>query len=536
MGRLAAGRVPVYVATGLLLALLATAGICRAADDAVAVGSAPQNSGSTARVTVNEIDRLVGSYHRLSANDMLRVNFFDGRQRQSWEVSVDGAGNVTLPYIGTVQVAGLLPAAAAARLQEQFQQYYRQPLVDLNVLEFGQLQVFLVGSDQPGRLVTMRSGETLYGLLQSYVYTPVSDEASRYPGIEPVDPGSYRRVHLIRGAFDPASGSLPGPPPLQQLQPLAESSSEPAEAGDEGDGIAEGGRSGILLSSAPASVIKKAADFQSLAAYTGWTAFIEKCRQDSACSVEVYDPLLAAREANPAALAVPLLPGDIVYLPTPLRSVTVFGVAQPGRYELLEEENLADVLRLAGTVDLNSDLCNAIIERDDGCCNQAQLYVDIASGMNHLEELAAFEVQDRDIIRIQPRERRIFVLGEVQQAGAFDYAYDSLVTDYLAQAGGMTGDANTGWLALIRGNRDRRYPLEPAEVIQVNFKEIQKGHEMPNDYRLLPGDTIYVPPKGASFSFSQVISSLTSGFAIFKLFDDGNGSSNNGNGNGDTGN
>ncbi len=523
MGRNLAAVAGGAVRVWLVMLLVAAALVARpalAADDAVDVGKVGQTTSTPVRLS--ESDRLVGSFHRLGPNDLLKINFYDGRERLNWEVTVDGQGEVTLPYVGVVKVGGLLPYEAADRLLEQFRQYYKQPLLDLSVLEFGQLQVFLVGSDQPGRLVTLRSGETLYGLLQNFVYTPVSDEASRYPDVEPVDPGTYRRVHLIRGAFDPGSGELPG-----KLATAAPALALVADTeADDSDSITTPG-SGLLLSAPPAAVVSRSAEFSSLAEYTGWSAFVEQCRHDPDCSVEVYDPLQAAREANPAALSVPLMPGDIVYLPSPRRSVTVFGVSQPGRYELLGEENLADVLRLAGTVDLNSDLCNAVIERDDDCCTQGQIYVDLASGLEHLDELAAFAVQDRDIIRVQPRERRIFVLGEVQAAGAFDYAYDSIVSDYLAQAGGMTGEANTGWLALIRGNRDRRYPLEPAQVVQVNFKEIQKGHPMPDDYRLLPGDTIYVPPKGASFSFSQVISSLTSGFAIFKLFDDGNNSSNN---------
>ena len=54
-------------------------------------------------------------------------------------------------------------------------------------------------------------------------------------------------------------------------------------------------------------------------------------------------------------------------------------------------------------------------------------------------------------------------------------------------------------------------------MIQVNFKDLHAGRSMEFDTSLLPGDVIYVPPKGASFKASEIISAtgaIITGFAV----------------------
>lgn len=512
MGLRRAGVYRLLTMISTLLATLLAATTVPAADSASSDRGSGGSNVLTAPLQPSGEDRLSSSYHQLGPNDFLRVNFNDGREQNTWEIRVDGKGEVNLPFVGNVPVGGLLPSEAAEMLTEKYSRYYKQPSLSVVVLEFGQFDIFLAGSDLAGLDLKVANGTTLYQVLQENLYTipRTADPAL----IKPLaTPGEYRRIQLVRGADPLAGGSAPGP-----LN--TDSTAAPAE---------EATGSGLLLSTPPPAAVSRSANFSGLPAYTGWSPWVEACLSNPSCSVSTFDPLQAAREGNLAALDVPLQPNDVIYIPSPQRSVQVYGLAQPGRYELLDEENLADVLRLAGTADLQSDLCNAVIERIDDCCSQGQIFVDLAAGMHDISILADFKVEDGDTIRISPRERRIFVMGEVNEAGAFDYNYDDIVTDYLALAQGMTDDANTGWLAIIRQNRDKRYPLEPADVIQVNFKEIHKGHQLPDDYRLLPGDTIYVPPKGAQFNFQQVISSLTSGFAIFQLFDN-NSSGNNSSG------
>lgn len=460
-----------------------------------------QDLPASALSEVESQDRLIGGFHMLSANDLLQVRFFDGQEQDLWEVVVDSAGEIHLPYVYSVSVAGMTPREASEMLTERFRQYYKNPLAEVTVLEFGEFEVYVLGTDIPGRMMRLANGARLLDLLRQIIGLRL---------------GKYRRIHLVRGGFDLHALLTAPPGPIGTI------------ANDSVYG------SGSLLATAtPSSVARSELGLPS---YAGWLPWIEERKRDPASTVAVLDPLRAAREGELSAVNVVLEPGDLVYVPTAERFVEIEGTTLAGRYELLDEKTLGEVLRLAGTVDYQGDLANTVVERVDASGARLYWYVDLLPAMDKVSAIASFEVQSGDVIRIAAQERRVFVLGEVNVAGAFEHEYDMVVTDYLALAQGMTREANTGWLAIIRQPRDRRFPVQPAHVMQVNFKEIQKGHRLPNDYSILPGDVIYVPPKGFRFSFRDIIQTVSSGVsavAVISSLSDSGGNSSNGNGSGD---
>jgi protein involved in polysaccharide export with SLBB domain len=392
-------------------------------------------------------------------------------------------------------------------------------------------------------MLRVKTGSTLLDLLTNNIYTP--NAIYRAMKIRQADLGRYRRVHLIRGGFDPVNpgGSLPaealeaspdwtgdavaeqpgGAAWTQAEGDAASESAGPADAAEDNAASAVGGE--MLLSLSTSAVARGRAP--GLAEYSGLTAWVEDAARRNPGALQVVDPLLTLREAHPGAVSVQLQPGDVIYLPAPRRTVRIEGLSRPGTYELLSERSLADVLRMAGSVELRYDICNAVVERRDPCCEFQQMYVDLTPGKDDVSNLADLEILDGDTIRLYPRETRIFVHGEVNLPGVFAYNYEDTVSDYITLAQGMTSEANEGWIAIIRQNRDRRYPHEPADVIQVNFKEIHKGHVLPDDYTLKPGDTIYVPPKGERFTLDTVIRAIGTGISTFAVIDQLSGNGNN---------
>jgi hypothetical protein len=209
--------------------------------------------------------------------------------------------------------------------------------------------------------------------------------------------------------------------------------------------------------------------------------------------------------------------GDVIYIPAPERYVDISGVAKPGRIELLTEQTLGDVLRLTGSVQYDKDLRNAVVERFAPDGRLVQLYYNVYPLLQDAANMAGFVLQNRDKISFLAPERRIFVLGEVLEGGAFSFQPDSTVLDYIALAKSHTPTANMAWIAIIRQNRDRLDPFAAAEVIRVNFKELHHGECLAANYFPLPGDVIYVPPKGDEFKLTDIFAALdpvVSGYAI----------------------
>lgn len=430
--------------------------------------------------------QLDASNHRLAEGDYLLAQVFDGKSQVDYYPQVDAAGEIQLPLIGSVYVADLTPREAAELLTNEYRSYYHKPYVSLQLLNYGKFEVFVFGPDFPGRIHRVDNGTRLLDLLTL---------------LELAGCGTSRRIHVVRGDFD--------------FSPLA--------------GVTAGSTSitsheNTLAIPSPSTVSR--AD-NNLAAQINWRAWINVRKKDPESQVLVIDPLSMTVEGELSANNVEIKPNDVVYIPTPERFVEFTGgVAKLGRYELLDEETLGDVLRLTGVPDYYADLLNVVITRFNDCGQIERLIVNLFPALDDPSYIADFELHNRDQINIAPKETRIFVLGNVNLPGVFDYIEDSTVLDYIAQAGGETPAAHLAWIAIIRQSRDRIGWDETAEVIQVNFKEIHKGLPYCTDISLLPGDVIYVPPKGYRFDIAQIIGTVSGAVTSYAVaYDVTNGSS-----------
>ena len=96
--------------------------------------------------------------YRVGPGDLLRVNVFNRPElsspilRDNMAASpVDGLGQVMLPLIGAVEVAGLTVQEIAARVTERLEPYLKEPAVDVAVAEHGAHRVLVLGEVQlPG--------------------------------------------------------------------------------------------------------------------------------------------------------------------------------------------------------------------------------------------------------------------------------------------------------------------------------------------------------------------------------------------------
>lgn len=72
---------------------------------------------------------------------------------------VDGAGNIHLPFVGSVKVAGLTLEQAQSVVQAAFKAYLKEPWAVLEIAEYRAKQVFIFGAvRKPGPVPMLQSG------------------------------------------------------------------------------------------------------------------------------------------------------------------------------------------------------------------------------------------------------------------------------------------------------------------------------------------------------------------------------------------
>jgi polysaccharide export outer membrane protein len=91
-----------------------------------------------------------------------------------------------------------------------------------------------------------------------------------------------------------------------------------------------------------------------------------------------------------------------------------------------------------------------------------------------------------DLIPKEWREKKIFVLGEVEKPGVYNFASGLTVMQALALAGGYKNTAVLKDMRIIRGN------LDNPELIRVDLHKTAKGRDV-EDVLLARNDVIYVP-------------------------------------------
>lgn len=97
-----------------------------------------------------------------------------------------------------------------------------------------------------------------------------------------------------------------------------------------------------------------------------------------------------------------------------------------------------------------------------------------------------------DINVVRLRNNSVYILGEVSDPGVVDMEKELLVWEAIAHAGGLTQDANSRQIILIRTDRDGR---ARGEVVSMDLRSAGKGKELNAGCTLRRGDVLYCPPR-----------------------------------------
>lgn len=171
--------------------------------------------------------------------------------------------------------------------------------------------------------------------------------------------------------------------------------------------------------------------------------------------------------------------GDVIFVPSvdlDKATVRIEGkVADPGVYDLEDNETIAQFLQRVNAFNRRTDLRSAYIERSvdsNGTTKTIPLYSYAVEGGNGHSER---NFKDGDIIRVPGTQHDVYVIGAVQKPGRHPYYPDLKAFEYIGLAGA----------------HEKASGLSKTKVIRAGTNEEVKGATVPVE----PGDTIFIPEK-----------------------------------------
>lgn len=96
-----------------------------------------------------------------------------------------------------------------------------------------------------------------------------------------------------------------------------------------------------------------------------------------------------------------------------------------------------------------------------------------------------------DVRLVNRESKKIYVAGEVNAPGTFPYTGNETVLDAVMCAGGLTEKASRWDIIVSRPSS----PTECRLILAVNYYDVLQLGDTSTNYKLLPGDRVYVPAR-----------------------------------------
>lgn len=239
--------------------------------------------------------------------------------------------------------------------------------------------------------------------------------------------------------------------------------------------------------------------------------------------------LVALLQAGSKAEDPMLQPGDVLVVPKQSGTVYIIGeVTKPGPQPLSVAGSVISAWALSGGTTELGDLRNVLLLRGD-----ETVRLDL-EGLDRGDTRCDVKLHDGDRILVPKLCRQMYLLGEVHKPGIYRIQEGETLLDVIARAGGPTGAAHIGRIAIVRrvgpgamptpeqrAAARRARPTDPADKLEqamqlglnvhfINLARVQPGEEV---YLAQPDDLIYIPAiKAKTIDWWQVL--LTLGTAL----------------------
>tara|TARA_R110000782_G_scaffold86188_1_gene167271 strand:- start:359 stop:3148 length:2790 start_codon:yes stop_codon:yes gene_type:complete len=207
-----------------------------------------------------------------------------------------------------------------------------------------------------------------------------------------------------------------------------------------------------------------------------------KRRGKVVATLDLYQLLLAGDTSGD----VSLMAGDVVFIPTVGKTVGVKGeVSRPAIYELKSEQNIGEVIKLAGGVTAKAFTKVGKIGRINNSGLRSVISVNLNIAQNS-------QVKNGDVIEVSSvlsaLEKSITVKGHVQRPGVYGWHTNSKLSDILTSINDFKVQPDLEYILITRKN-----PITgKLSSYSVNFSHYIKNQQQSADFSLQAEDTIYV--------------------------------------------
>ena len=220
-------------------------------------------------------------------------------------------------------------------------------------------------------------------------------------------------------------------------------------------------------------------------------------------NIDFYDYLLTGKKVND----VRLQRDDVVFIPPRGKTITVDGeINRPAIYELDDNENLRDLIKIAGGLKPTTYMKRIQIQRIIPPEKRSTVKIDrtivdvnINDTFNSTQKTVLY---DGDIIQFfkitDIQGNTVTIDGSINRPGIYDLGDGLYLKDIINKADGVTGDVYLDRIDIFRKNPDYS-----ETQIDVNLELAMKG-DKENNLKLMSGDVITVYSKSDMFFSTNV--------------------------------
>ncbi len=192
---------------------------------------------------------------------------------------------------------------------------------------------------------------------------------------------------------------------------------------------------------------------------------------EKVASIDFYDFLLTGKKPKDQKLQL----DDVIFIPRRQKTVHIEGeINREGIFELKPDENLADFISIAGDFKITAYLDRAQIDRIVPFKDRQDIGMDRMVTDVNLDKILSSEIdfplQDGDRIQIfsvlDNRQNIVELQGSVTRPGSYDLGDSLKLSELIAKADGILGDAY-----LDRADIIRIKPDFTEELIKINLGE-----------------------------------------------------------------
>lgn len=498
-----------------------------------------------------DLSPLVPSDYLVAPGDEVLVTLWGSVDADLRSV-VDRGGNIVLPRVGAIRVAGIRYADLPAVVEQRVARVFRNFQVSVSLGQLRGIRVFVTGFVVKPGAYNVSSLSTVVAALM------------RAGG--PSAAGSFRHVEVRRGA------QLLGSLDLYDLLLRGDRSADRILQAGDVIHVGPVGKQVALFGSVNRAAVFEIKQGETVADLLAMAGGFSAVADRSRLSVERLDDRndVRVRELSlPADSAATLASGDVlrafsaVDATQPIerqnKRVVVEGeVVRPGEYFLPPASSLGDALRAAGGLtsaafvfgteftresvrktqqinyeralrDLETDFTRASATQRTTSADEAAAQAARTAGTERLiarlrevrpngrvvlqlppdsRELPDMALEDGDRLHIPPRASTVGVFGSVFNGGSYLFTGGRSVDEYLRLAGGPTSGADADSVFVIRAN---------GSVVSARQSSGWFNNDRLAGLAAEPGDTIFVPEEMDKTTFLQHAKDWTQILAQFAL-------------------